>query len=322
MARVKTTRSGGLRRALPHVVGALFFLAALTVVTIFTKRFVDQRVAQPTGPLSVMIKDKPPWMSDFLAEQIAATVPRNSSSTFDRDLLVAAADKLRENPWVNNVRQVRRVYGQRPGDTLEIDCDFRAPIALVEWGKYYWLVDGDGVKLPEQFTASQVPGIVIGRDSRMNIRIIDGVRQPPPDTGRRWAGQDLAAGLGVAKMLYGKPFAEEVVTINVANFAGRVDQREAQIVFWTKYATQVRWGRPLDAKDFFAEVPASQKLEEMASIVKQYGRIDAGQAWIDIRYDKIMYPTPPAAPSALPAAAVSVVPPAAIDASTTIGPDR
>ena len=138
----------------------------------------------------------------------------------------------------------------------------------MEWGKFYWLVDGEGVKLPEQFNAAQVPGIVVGRDQKMNIRIIDGVRQPPPDTGRRWAGQDLAAGLGVAKLLYGKPFAEEIVTINVANFAGRVDQREAQIVFWTKYATQVRWGRPLDAKDFFAEVPANQKLSEMASIVK------------------------------------------------------
>ncbi len=260
----------------------------------------------------VTIKDKPIWMSDFLAEQIAATVPRASSSTFDRDLLVAAADKLRENPWVNNVRQVRRVYGQRPGDTLEIDCDFRAPIALVEWGKYYWLVDGEGVKLPEQFTASQVPGIVIGRDRKMNIRLIDGVRQPPPDTGRRWSGQDLAAGLGVAKLLYGKPYAEEIVTINVANFAGRVDQREAQIVFWTKYATQVRWGRALDAKDFFAEIPASRKLDEMALIVKDYGRVDAGRPWVDIRYDRIMYPTPPTAGS----------PAAAINASTTIGPDR
>jgi hypothetical protein len=292
MARDKSKKSIGLGRASLHLLGVVLFFGALAAATVFTKRYVDQRVAGPTGPLKVAIKDTPVWMSDFLAEQIAATVPRNSSSAFDRDLLIAAADRLRENPWVENVRQVRRVYGERPGDTLEIDCDFRAPIALVEWGKFYWLVDGEGVKLPEQFNAAQVPGIVVARDQKMNIRIIDGVRQPPPDTGRRWAGQDLAAGLGVAKLLYGKPFAEEIVTINVANFAGRVDQREAQIVFWTKYATQVRWGRPLDAKDFFAEVPANQKLSEMASIVKQYGRVDAGRPWIDIRYDKITYPTP------------------------------
>src|SRR5580704_8533272 len=160
MARDKSPTSAGLRRVSLHLLGVVLFLSALGFVTVLTERYVDRRVAAPTGPLMVTIKDKPVWMSDFLAEQIAATVPRASSSSFDRDLLVAAADKLRENPWVNNVRQVRRVYGQRPGDTLEIDCDFRAPIALVDWGKYYWLVDGDGVKLPEQFTASQVPGIV------------------------------------------------------------------------------------------------------------------------------------------------------------------
>ena len=193
MARDKSKKSIGLGRVSLHLLGVVLFLGALAAATVLTKRYVDQRVAAPTGPLKVAIKDKPVWMSDFLAEQIAATVPRNSSSAFDRDLLVAAADRLRENPWVENVRQVRRVYGQSPGDTLEIDCDFRAPIALVEWGKFYWLVDGEGVKLPEQFNAAQVPGIVMGRDQKMNIRIIDGVHQPPPDTGRRWAGQDLAA---------------------------------------------------------------------------------------------------------------------------------
>jgi hypothetical protein len=84
----------------------------------------------------------------------------------------------------------------------------------------------------------------------------------------------------------------------------------------------VRWGRPLDAKDFFAEVPASQKLDEMASIVRQYGRVDAGRPWIDIRYDKIMYPTPPSptAPPTAPDASASHA--AAINASTMIGPDR
>jgi len=184
------------------------------------------------------------------------------------------------------------VYGQRPGDTLEVDCEFRAPIALVQWGQYYWLVDGDGMKLPEEFTSPHVPQIVIGRDGKMNIRIVEGVRQPPPETGSKWAGQDLAAALGMVKLLYGKPFAEEIVTVNVANFAGRKDPREAQIVLRTKHATEVRWGRPLDAQDFFAEIPVSQKLDVMKSIVEQYGRVDAHRPWIDIRFDKITYPTP------------------------------
>jgi hypothetical protein len=277
----------------PHLIAMLMASAGLVLVIIATKRYVDQRIAVPVGPLNIVLVNKPAWMSDFLAQQISATIPRANGSTFDRDLLIEAAKTLQANPWVQEVHQVRRVYGARPGDTLEVDCEFRAPIALVQWGEYYWLVDGDGVKLPEQFTASHVPRIVVGRDGRLNIRIITGVHQPPSATGERWQGQDLIAGLGIVKLLYGQPSAEEIVTVNVANFAGRKDAREAQIVLGTRYGTEIRWGLPLDAKDFFAEVPVAQKLEDLTLVKQQYGRVDAGQPWIDIRYDKITYPSPP-----------------------------
>ena len=244
------------------------FVTLLAVGTAITKRYVDQQVAAPTGPLKVVIKDKPAWMSDFLAEQIGLTVPRESSSSFDRSLLETAAKRLAANPWVCNVRSVRRVYGDRPGDTLEIDCAFRAPIALVQWGDYYWLVDGEGVKLPEQFRAEHVPRLIVGRDGHTNIRVLQGVRQPPPHTGQTWPGEDIAAGLGLAKVLYGKPYADALVAIDVSNDQGRVDPREAQLVCRTKELTEVRWGRPADAEDALAEVPAEQKLDELRQIVK------------------------------------------------------
>jgi hypothetical protein len=289
----KPTRSTRrMPRWVPHVIGAVILLSALIVTVFYTERFVDQHIAAPTGPLNVVIANQPRWMSDYLASQIQATVPRVSSSAFDRDLLATAASTLAQNPWVNSVRQVRRAYGQRPGDTLLIDCDFRAPIALVHWGDYYWLVDGEGTKLPEQFTSNHVPRIVLGRDGHMNIRVIDGVRQPPPDTGHRWIGGDLAAGLSMAKLLYGKPAAEQIVIINVTNYAGRIDPREAQIVLQTKFATEVRWGRPPEADDALAEVPPTQKLDEMSAIMRQYKRVDAGHPWVDLRFDKVTYPTP------------------------------
>ena len=279
-----------------HLVGAMFFVSLIVGGTVVTRRYVDQQVAAPTGPLRVVIKDKPVWMSDFLAQQIAQTVPRESSSSFDRGLLETAAKRLEVNPWVCNVRSVRRVYGDRPGDTLEIDCAFRAPIALVQWGNYYWLVDGEGVKLPEQFTAAHVPMLVVGRDGHTNIRVIQGVRQPPPRTGQSWSGQDLADGLGLTKVLYGKAYADALVAVDVTNDQGRVDPREPQLICRTKELTEVRWGRPVDAEDALAEVPAEQKLDELRRIVKQYGRVDAGQPWVDLRYDKITYPTAPPSP--------------------------
>src|SRR5687768_12569665 len=169
------------RRAAAVVTCVLLCAVALAAGVFGMKRYVDREVALPKAPPVVLLKNRPVWMTDFLAGQIAASVrPAGLHSAFDHQMLVDRVAMLKTNPWIRNVRQVRRAYGRRPADTLEIDCDCRAPIALVRWQKDYWLVDGDGVKLPEKFAAADVPKIVIGQDGRTNIRIVDGVQRPPP----------------------------------------------------------------------------------------------------------------------------------------------
>jgi hypothetical protein len=287
---------GRMPAVLLHLLGAILFAGGILFITIQAKKYVASEAGGSDTPLKVVLKTKPEWMSDFLADQIAATVPRVSSSAFDHDLLVTAVAKLQKNPWVQKVHQVRRVYGEQPGDTIEVDCEFRSPVALVHFKDSYWLVDNDGVKLPEEFTADQVPKITTGRDGRINIRVIDGVRQPPPAAGQKWVGQDLAAGLELVKLFYGKPYLEEVPTIDVSNFAGRVHHGDPQLVLGTRYGTQVWWGRPITAKDFFVEVPASRKLQILQAAVQQRGRIDAGKSYLDVRYEDYLVPAdaPPA----------------------------
>jgi len=292
-------RRARLTRVARHMTALLLCIIAGGVGLRELKRHVERNVVFLNEPPQVILKDRPVWMSDFLCEQLLATVrPMGAHSAFDRDLLIDVAASLRSNPWVKSVRQVRRAYARRPGDTIEIDCDFRAPVAMVHWKDYFWLVDGDGIKLPEQFTAQQVPHILKGRDGMMNIRIIEGVRQPPVESGHKWPGDDLLAGLDLVKLLYGKPFAEAVIKVDVTNFGGRDDPREAQLTLETCYGTAVKWGRPVNAKDFFVEVSTAQKLKYLEQVQSQYGRIDAGQPWIDIRFDRITYPTQASAEAA------------------------
>jgi hypothetical protein len=281
-----------LQRIARHVTALLVCIGAAVAGVYFLKQYVDKKIVFLDGPPAVVFKDRPVWMSDYLCEELLASVqPLGAHSAFDRGLLVDVAVQLERNPWIKGVRQVRRAYGRRPGDTIEIDCDFRAPVAMVHWKDYFWLVDGDGVKLPEQFTAQQVPHILKGRDGQMNIRIIEGVAQPPVESGRKWPGDDLTAGLDLVKLLYGKPFAEAIMKVDVANFAGRNDPKEAQLTLETSYGTAIKWGRPINAKDFFVEVSTAQKLKYLEQVQTQYGRIDAGQPWIDIRFDRITYPS-------------------------------
>jgi hypothetical protein len=210
-------------------------------------------------------------------------------------VLVDVGTILRTNPWVKEVRQVRRAFDKKPGDTIEIDCEYRAPIALVHWKDYFWLVDGEAVKLPEQFTQDQLPRIVMGPNRKLNIRVIEGVQQAPVESGQKWAGADLEAGLDLVRLLHGQPYAEEIVKVDVSNFAGRNSQKDAQIVLVTKYGTEIRWGRPINSRDFFVEVSANQKLKYMQQVYEQFHRVDGNFPWIDIRFDKITYPSAPTA---------------------------
>jgi hypothetical protein len=297
-----------LRRVGTHASGAALCLLALAAGVFLLKRYVEREVAFPKKPPAVVLKNRPVWMSEFLAASISEGVrPAGAHSSFDHQMLVDRVAMLKTNPWIRDVRQVRRAYGQRPGDSLEVDCDYRAPIALVKWGRDYWLVDGEGVKLPERFAAADVPKIVIGRDGRTNIRIVEGVQRPPPLPGKTWGGDDLTAGLTMVKRLYGLRFADEIVKVNVANFGGRVDLREAQLVLGTKFSlpgstqtTEIRWGRPIGSKDDFIEVSAERKLDYIRQVYEEFGRCDARQRWIDVRYDMIRIPSaePATAPPA------------------------
>jgi hypothetical protein len=281
-------RRGAIRGALVFA-----FVATLSAAYVVTHRYVARRLAHPTAPPTVVLKNRPVWMSDILAEQITRLArPAVAHSAFDHQMLVDVTEALRGNPWIRKVRQVRRAYGKLPGDTLEIDCDYRAPVALVHWGDYFWLVDGDGVKLPEQFSAQQVPRIIVGQDRRINIRVIEGVKQPPPESGRKWTGDDLAAGLDMVKLLFGRPYVEEIVKVNVANYDGRIDQKEAQLVLVTKYGTEVRWGDPLAARNSFEVTPA-RKLENMRRVHEMTKRIDGQKRWIDVRFldDAVTFPS-------------------------------
>jgi cell division septal protein FtsQ len=278
-------------RILLHLLGVVLLVGGVAFLTIQSKKYIEAETAGPVGPLRIALVNKPVWMSDFLAGQIAATVPSNSSSAFDHDLLVATAEKLRANPWVAKVNQVRRVYGQQPGDTLEVDCDFRAPIALVQWDNSYWLVDNDGVVLPEKFSADNLEKITIGRDGRTCFRIIQGVHMAPPASGKKWVGADLVAGLDLVKLFDGKLYLDDVRAIDVTNFGGRVRRADPQITLATRYNTQIWWGRPINAKDAFVEARAARKLEILRAVVKQDGRIDANHAYVDVRYDDPLVPT-------------------------------
>ncbi len=258
------------------------------------RKLVEKRYLYPPAPPQVVLKDRPTWMTDYLADEIAAAArPRGVRSALDHQLLEEAVKNLSSNPWVRQVRQVRRVYGKAPGDTLEIDCDFRVPAGIVVWDGEYFLIDTDGVRLSPAYTIKQLPDVMFATEAgrkRVNLRVIEGVEMKPPAPGAKWRGRDVLAGIGLARLLNGRACADEIWRISVANFANRIDPVRAQLVLLTQYKTEVRWGQPVDSEFTAAELTPAQKLQTMQQLRSQYGRVDARYSWIDIRFDKVMCP--------------------------------
>ena len=228
-------------------------------------------------------------MSDSLVADLTATAtPKSASEPTDRTALVDRALALSGNPWIKHVNSVRRVYRDGPGDTIEVDCVYRAPVALIHWQDGYVYVDAEGVRLPETLTAQQTRGIV--STGRPMFRVIDGVGLAPAAAGKTWPGADVKAGIELVALLADKPYADQVVKIDVSNYAGRERPNESQINLVTRYGTQVRWGQPPSSKDFFAEQRIDRKLDAMQQALAQTGRVDMNLPWIDLRFDNPTVP--------------------------------
>lgn len=273
---------------------AVILLGSSAAGYYYLQEYVRTRVAYSAQPPVVVLVNRPVWMSDGLAEMIAKRVqPSVGQSALDQQMLRDRVEILEHQPWVKHVNYVRRVYNQAPGDTLEIDCEYRAPIALVQWNDAYVLVDGDATVLSEKIDKADIPRIVYGRNGRTNIRVIEGVSRRPPTEGQKWPGDDLTAGLWLAKTLYGKDYTEEILSINVANYGGRNNANDAHLVLTTRYGSEIRWGQSHNWRGF--EASADRKLANLQQIYQQYGRVDARESWLDLRFDKVLRPQASAA---------------------------
>jgi hypothetical protein len=281
-------------RTIPWWVHATFgvILLALVMVGVWkAKQFADESLARPAAPAKIVFLNKPAWMNDALVARITESVsPVSVSSSLDHKVLVDTTSMLRACAWVKNVNQVRRVYGGAPGDTIEVDCEFRTPVALVMDERLYWMVDGDGVKLPEKFTADELGKLGLGLEPKRQLRRIVGVDVRAPQAGEVWKGDDIKAGLDLVKLMHDKPFLNEIVEVDVTNFASRMDVNAAQLILRTFRGTEVRWGQPINSAQIYREQTPEAKLQMLERVYAQYDRVDAGSlVGIDVRFDQVLW---------------------------------
>lgn len=301
---VEITKTPGRPRLklILNVAAAVSFATIFVLGVRFSRDFADKSVLKPAA-VNVTLVNPPAWMNDDVRQRIVQiATPVSAKSSLDHEQVKEIAQILAAEPWVKKVNRVQRVYGKQAGDTLEVDCDFRAPLALVQDDGWFWMVDADGVKLPERFAKDELAKVAIGRGlEKIQLRVVTGVHNPAPQAGERWAGRDLEAGLELARLFFDKPYMNDVAMIDVASVDPLHPEAvgaKNEVVLHTRYNTQIRWGSPIRQSGFSVEVPSAQKLATLERLWHEYQRLDAGKPWIEIRYDRVVYPQSEALPSA------------------------
>lgn len=233
------------------------------------------RSVRPAVACTVEWVNLPPWLTLAGSEPIrrdldAATRLTPDTDVYDPGLCRRVGEGLSSSPWV---AEVHRIAKQEDG-RVRIAATFREPFALVEVDGIAYLIDREGVRLPQEGRVELV------EDHYWNdwFRLV-GVSGALPSTGEVWPGDDLQAGLRLIAFLREAtvrgevPFRSSLRAVDVGNFARREDPYDGQLRIRTIHpASYINWGLP-PHEEYDVEPPATRKLAMLRAVYADQGQL-------------------------------------------------
>lgn len=240
---------------------------------------------------SWLATDQGPWRE--ILRELEASLDESGPALGDWDLFDSrvcpyVASQLQASPWIE---VVERVSKGRDG-AIRVAARFRQPFAIVERDQAAYFVDEHGVRLPNT------------RDlDRLDWLVIQGVLSPAPEPGELWDGQDLVAGLKLARFLYAAEassqlaFRRSIRSIDVTNFQRRSNAWAGELQLVTiNPSSYIHWGLP-PGEEFGIEASAEVKLGVLNRLYQDGSRLPGGP-WIDVRSGEwVDYPKTPDEPA-------------------------
>ena len=167
-------------------------------------------------------------------------------SLFEPGVLKKVKTVLESSPWIHKIVDMRVGYPALGGTgVLELELELRQPVAFLEQGGLYYLVDSEATRLgwPYRDPATRWFGIpaIIGL--------------PPgalPEQGAHWVSRDVLQGIEVAKILMENNIVRDfpdrpIHAIDLSNLHGRLHPRESEVTLLCG-GQKLAWGRsPLSA---------------------------------------------------------------------------
>ena len=248
---------GGWFRIVGWVGGGLAIIGAWILGV---PRLEVYAAAAGNGEIEVRFIHAPGWVTEELQGHLEAIARGElSGGLLAQEDLERVGLALREDGWIEQVRQVRRVGEQ----AISIEADFASPFAVVRDGEGDHLVDGKGKLLP----------LTIPAGSKHQLIAITNTHFPRPmRAGLLWEGMDVTAGLLVLEQIRDKPWLKQgqVVAIDLTGF-----METGMVTLVSDRGCRIIWGSA-PGKETALESLAKRKLDYLKYQYEQFGHIDLG----------------------------------------------
>jgi cell division septal protein FtsQ len=257
----------------PTILASLALAAAAVLLWPHISKFlpdISQRGEYRVAVSDIEISRPPHWVPQTLIQQVAeqASLPEHVS-LLDDSLVETVARAFRQHPWVEKVVRVRKSYPAR----LEVELEYRKPVAMVEVKQGLYPIDASGILLP--------PTDFSITDTK-NYPLVSSVRTTPQSAaGNAWGDPVVLGAAQISAVLSARWKEFSLVEIRVPT--GSAEDGVYQL--YTKGGSRIVWGRS-PASDHPGELSAEQKVGRMEEYVNRFGGFDQpnGPYEIDIRH--------------------------------------
>ena len=235
---------------------AICGLIALTAMSVPKLRATQISAAD----LNVTFNNPPIWLDDSLLLELQGVARMHlAQTTVAREGLVQTANALASTGWFTEVTQVQWVNDNE----AIVFATYLVPYAKVQDQNGLVYIDAQGRRLPTRIGAIVKPHYHF-------ITLKEPKYERPQRSGLQWNGGDILAGLNTLKLIYDKPWATQIETINLARWIS-----DESLIFETDTPSILIWGSAPN-EEHGLEALASHKIERLNHIYTKYGRIDQG----------------------------------------------
>lgn len=233
------------------------------------------------------------WLPRQFQDELLA-IARNALGEevrpFSGEPLARVGLAMEQSGWFDGTPRVERVDAKR----IRVSGTWRTPAAVIRRDGKDYLVSWKGRRMPPVYQPDQSGFPIILNPVMPAPTTADG----RPEFANAWPGEDIAASLELLREVVAKPWANQVKAIDASDYSS-----QSTLAIVTTYNTRIEWGGRF-SKPRLGEAPTQEKVERLAYLFREHGRIDAGYPIVEVWQRHLLFDRRATAPEAEPSSAV------------------